>query len=338
MSEVQYTIRDAINRLKEANATGKTNLFDKGVDLPADEPTTTEVVDGIEDIQAGISGGYNVLFKNGNSDYYFVSVPQGESIVAPQDATQPDLFFSGWYTSQVGGSKIVFPYTPIDDITLYAQYTEFDVLTIDKIILLEDILQGTAGTNSITLDVAANNGVFVFQSVSNKADNLSMSFDNSTFENNISALVSRDATNVYAGSKYIKPFSGNSHSYTLNSPAGTCFFGGVQVFGLFGLFSSYKMYTSGTIYSGTMSGITIDDDFDFVIICGSGGYDNVELSTCTVNNVTVPLTYHGNFSGCSAHSFHTILENVPSGTSITYSTYPKYLQLGGAMCAIGIKV
>ena len=55
MSEVQYTVRDAINRLKEVNATGKTNLFDKGVDLPADEPTTTEVVDGIETINTGDS-------------------------------------------------------------------------------------------------------------------------------------------------------------------------------------------------------------------------------------------------------------------------------------------
>lgn len=338
MSEVQHTVRDAINRLKQVNALGKTNLSDKGVDLPGEENTTYEVVDGIEQIQAGISDGYNVLFKNGNTDYYFVSVPKGESIVAPQDATQPDLFFSGWYTEESGGSKVVFPYTPVADITLYAQYTEFGVLTKDKIVLLEDILQGTTGNKEITFDVPANNGVFVFQSVSNKADNLSMSFDNSTFDNNVSALVSRDKTNVYAGSKYIKPFSGNVHTYMLNNPYSTCFFGGVQVFGLFGLFSSYKMYIAGTIYAGDMSGIVIDDNFDFVIVCGSGGYDNIELSACTVNGVSVPLTYHGNFSGCSAHSFHTVLEYVSSGTSITYSTYPKYLQLGGAMCAIGIKV
>jgi len=51
MSEVQHTVRDAINRLKEVNGVGKTNLSDKGVDLPADEPTTTEVVDGIEQIK-----------------------------------------------------------------------------------------------------------------------------------------------------------------------------------------------------------------------------------------------------------------------------------------------
>ena len=62
MSEVQYTVRDAINRLKEVNATGKTNLLDKGVDLPADEPTTTDVVDGIEDIETGSS--LNIAYGN----------------------------------------------------------------------------------------------------------------------------------------------------------------------------------------------------------------------------------------------------------------------------------
>lgn len=62
MSEVQYTVRDAINRLKTVNALGKTNLSDKGVDLPGEENTTYEVVDGIEDIPTGAS--LNIEYGN----------------------------------------------------------------------------------------------------------------------------------------------------------------------------------------------------------------------------------------------------------------------------------
>lgn len=107
----------------------------------------------------GIAGGYNVTFVVLGTDYAVVSVRKGESIEAP---LAPDVYgytFIGWYTMNEGGDKVVFPYKPNGDITLYARMPQgitvgFIGLTdsASEITLTDDI----AGTPKYTTSTSGN--------------------------------------------------------------------------------------------------------------------------------------------------------------------------------------
>lgn len=70
----------------------------------------------------GIPGGYNVTFKDGDDDVYYVSVPQGSSISAPPAPTKTGYTFGGWGVS--------FPYTPVADVTLTAVWSAIVKCTV----------------------------------------------------------------------------------------------------------------------------------------------------------------------------------------------------------------
>jgi len=96
------------------------------------EMTLTEIGSLLADIKSATDGGfgglgYNVLFKNGNIDYYLVSVPQGSSISAPVEPTSPSgvSVFGGW---EVGGNILVFPYYPQSDVIANARWWEYDFI------------------------------------------------------------------------------------------------------------------------------------------------------------------------------------------------------------------
>ena len=76
---------------------------------------------GVEGTHQGgsIEGGYLVQFILEGEPYCNISVLAGDAV---QEPSVPDAYVSvEWYTGQEGsGTKILFPYTPVADITLYA--------------------------------------------------------------------------------------------------------------------------------------------------------------------------------------------------------------------------
>ena len=88
----------------------------------------TAYVDG-EKI-TGTGGGaslldYTVTFSVDGSDYAIISVNAGESIAEePFAPTKIGYSFEGWSTTDGGAANISYPYTPSEDITLYAAWSQ----------------------------------------------------------------------------------------------------------------------------------------------------------------------------------------------------------------------
>lgn len=80
------------------------------------------------DLGGGGDFGYTVKFKSGSSDFAVCTVVAGNALNAPDVPRSGTRYFIGWYTSQNGGSVVSFPYTPTSNVTLYARYTETQVL------------------------------------------------------------------------------------------------------------------------------------------------------------------------------------------------------------------
>jgi len=62
--------------------------------------------------------GYAVMFTVSNSDYYYVSVPEGGSVTKPADPTEQGYEFDEW---QIEGEAVIFPYTTTADVTINAK-------------------------------------------------------------------------------------------------------------------------------------------------------------------------------------------------------------------------
>lgn len=69
-------------------------------------------------------GIYRVVIHDGvNPDNVYLLTP-GSTLPRPSDPTRPGYVFGGWYTNQAcTGMPVSFPYTPRNDMTLYAKWT-----------------------------------------------------------------------------------------------------------------------------------------------------------------------------------------------------------------------
>ena len=78
----------------------------------------------------GISGGYTVTFVANGSNFEVCSVVAGKSIARPNTPTSDGQFFNGWYTDATGGTEVTFPYTPTQDTTLYARFSDLIIVGV----------------------------------------------------------------------------------------------------------------------------------------------------------------------------------------------------------------
>ena len=76
---------------------------------------------------------YTVAFRNEYTDtpkivFASAKVDGGESVNAPEtDPTREGWIFDGWYTSNAGGTKVEFPYTPTANAALYSHWIHVPV-------------------------------------------------------------------------------------------------------------------------------------------------------------------------------------------------------------------
>ena len=64
--------------------------------------------------------GTTYTFGDGNGTITAQYTPNSVTLLAP---TKTGYTFDGWYTASTGGNKVTSPYTPTNDITLYARWT-----------------------------------------------------------------------------------------------------------------------------------------------------------------------------------------------------------------------
>lgn len=79
---------------------------------------------------SGIEGGYTVTFVANGSNFEVCSVVAGKSVARPNTPTSEGQFFTGWYTDATGGTKVTFPYTPTQDTTLYARFSDLIIVGV----------------------------------------------------------------------------------------------------------------------------------------------------------------------------------------------------------------
>lgn len=94
---------------------------------------------------------YTVSFAVDGETYTAVQVQQGEAVAKPVNPSKTGNYFTGWYTASTGGTKVVFPYTPAADVTLYAQWTEQVVVGFTG-------LTNSTGSLTWTDDIASASG------------------------------------------------------------------------------------------------------------------------------------------------------------------------------------
>lgn len=84
-----------------------------------------------ESAGGGVAGGYNVTFSASGLTYAFMSVEPGQSVARPTGSPVRDGYaFTGWYTEAEGGERAKFPFTPTEDVTIYAQFAASIVLGV----------------------------------------------------------------------------------------------------------------------------------------------------------------------------------------------------------------
>jgi len=119
---------------------------------------------------ADVNGGYPIL-RNVEEAPYIISfdtgegsavaaqsVADGDNIAASPVSSQSGYSLTGWYTAPSDGSQISFPYTPNDDITLYARWSvellDADKVSSDKDALIWDVISGRNITqDEVTADL-----------------------------------------------------------------------------------------------------------------------------------------------------------------------------------------
>lgn len=97
---------------------------------------------------SSVEGGYGVTFSADGQVYAYTSVSAGQSVARPTGSPVRDGYaFVGWYTEAGDGERVKFPYTPTEDTTIYARFTEVIVLGVTG-------LTGSTGVLTLTDDVA----------------------------------------------------------------------------------------------------------------------------------------------------------------------------------------
>lgn len=107
----------------------------------------------------GVSGGYTVTFVANGSNFEVCSVVAGKSVAQPNTPTSEGQLFNGWYTDATGGTKVMFPYTPTQDTTLYAQFIDLIIVGVTGLTNENGILTFTddiAGVGAYTTSQEGN--------------------------------------------------------------------------------------------------------------------------------------------------------------------------------------
>lgn len=116
------TIADLKTKIKNANALGRQNLTEKGVEIP-ETATTYEIMSKIADVSSGIEAiDHTVTFTVDGEPYEVVSVKNGNSVNAPTTPTKAGSVFSGWKNAE--GEFVGFPHTPTKTEELLAEYIQ----------------------------------------------------------------------------------------------------------------------------------------------------------------------------------------------------------------------
>lgn len=111
------TIQEIKTKLLNANALGRTNLSEKGVELP-ETAATYEIMSKIAEVVGG--GGMapldnTVTFTVEGETVEIVSVKEGNSVNIPVSIKDSNGFLYKW---TLNGERIKFPYTPTESVIL----------------------------------------------------------------------------------------------------------------------------------------------------------------------------------------------------------------------------
>lgn len=110
---------------------------------------------------SGIEGGYTVTFVANGSNFEVCSVVAGKSVARPNTPTSEGQFFNGWYTDATGGTEVTFPYTPTQDTTLYARFSDLIIVGVTGLTNEDGILTFTDSIAGVGTYTTSKNGDYV---------------------------------------------------------------------------------------------------------------------------------------------------------------------------------
>lgn len=110
---------------------------------------------------SGIEGGYTVTFVANGSNFEVCSVVAGKSVARPNTPTSEGQFFNGWYTEATGGTEVTFPYTPTQDTTLYARFSDLIIVGVTGLTNENGILTFTDAIAGIETYTISQEGDYV---------------------------------------------------------------------------------------------------------------------------------------------------------------------------------
>lgn len=117
-------LKELKTQIENANALGRQNLTDKGVEVE-ETATTYDIMSKI----AEVSGGGDLLdntvtFTVDGEPYEIVSVKNGNSINPPKTLpTKEEYKFSYWVNTE--GNTVVFPYIPTEEQVFLAEFVKY---------------------------------------------------------------------------------------------------------------------------------------------------------------------------------------------------------------------
>ena len=109
----------------------------------------------------GVEGGYTVTFVANGSNFEVCSVVAGKSVARPNMPTSEGQFFNGWYTDATGGTEVTFPYTPTQDTTLYARFSDLIIVGVTGLTNEDGILTLTDGIAGVGTYTTSKEGDYV---------------------------------------------------------------------------------------------------------------------------------------------------------------------------------
>ena len=109
----------------------------------------------------GVTGGYTVTFVANGSNFEVCSVVAGKSVAQPNTPTSEGQLFNGWYTDATGGTEVTFPYTPTQDTTLYARFSDLIIVGVTGLANEDGILTFTDSIAGVGTYTTSKEGDYV---------------------------------------------------------------------------------------------------------------------------------------------------------------------------------
>ena len=110
---------------------------------------------------SGVTGGYTVTFVANGSNFEVCSVTAGKSVARPNTPTSEGKYFNGWYTDATGGTEVTFPYTPTQDTTLYARFSDLIIVGVTGLTNENGILTFTDSIAGVGAYTTSQEGDYV---------------------------------------------------------------------------------------------------------------------------------------------------------------------------------